>query len=345
MKKMLLVSHQLDYSGAPFALLAFAKVMRQLGISLDLVSMKTGPLAQEFASIGVNILRSTDFLGYNLIILNTSLCAGVSDKIPVVAKFVLWLHESPSLFVHTDIPLVVAKAAGRAAALLFPSVSTAKEWSKFGPLRDEGKLILSLMTPVAMMTPESENKVDSINRESDGRLLRLVSIDPCEYFRGPKVLMSAINLLATKGFKIELRSFGGPDGLYQSAVGQIPNFSFFGGGRAPRSEVLKGLAMSDMYISTTSHATQNLGLCEASLVGVPAVVSDIDVHKELARLLPGSIWLHKLFDDNDLSQAIMNLHSRYGLIRDLAVKNSEIAKVRFSFSHFAKAIQPLIHIS
>jgi hypothetical protein len=52
--KILLITHQLDFSGAPLALLSLSKVLIKLNHSLVIASLKYGPLINNFLKLGIN---------------------------------------------------------------------------------------------------------------------------------------------------------------------------------------------------------------------------------------------------------------------------------------------------
>ena len=94
---ILLVSHQLDYSGAPIALLELAKCLLRLKHSVSISSLKIGPLLTEFAKSGVKKFDSSKNSSdnYDLIIANTVHSVPPSLNFMKSSKKVLaWIHES-----------------------------------------------------------------------------------------------------------------------------------------------------------------------------------------------------------------------------------------------------------
>ena len=61
-RKILLISHQLSRTGAPIALLNVARLLREEGNDLTLISLEEGPLRDEFESIGVEVAVENEIL-------------------------------------------------------------------------------------------------------------------------------------------------------------------------------------------------------------------------------------------------------------------------------------------
>jgi glycosyltransferase involved in cell wall biosynthesis len=330
MQSILLVSHQLDYSGAPRALLAAAKLILEMGFSVDLIALADGPMEQEFQNIGVRRIRSTDFKGYRLVVLNTAICAHIALRIPPEVKFALWIHESPYLFIHTDIPLVVCQAAATASAILFPTESTAAEWSHFGPLRFDRRSLYISLAPVEISVGSEVEEASFYSMKERVSSFRIITIDPLEYFRGYKVLATALKLIYHQKLDLELVSVGVAKDQFKQIFAFMQESQVKPFTRIPRHCVLELLRSSDLYLSNSSFATQNLGMCEASIAGIPTLVSDIPVHRTWAERLPGSAWTYKLFDAVDLATKINLIIKNYRPIRELSMLNRETAKAFLS---------------
>jgi glycosyltransferase involved in cell wall biosynthesis len=342
MHKILLVSHQLDYSGAPNALLSSARVMREMGLDVDLLALADGPLELEFRSIGVPRIRDTSFLGYHWIILNTAVSARIAQHIPVQARYCLWIHESPSLFVHSDLPFIVAQAAKRAHGLIFPTESTAADWARFGALRSDSKRILSLLAPVSL--PKGLHRlVMEDPRLGLDKMLRLVTIDPLEYFRGHRVIANAIQQLQLMGHDVHYTAVGASQSQTTPLFPMLRSDRIVVTDRVPRDVALRHLAQSHTYVSASTFATQNLGLCEASLLGIPSVVSDIPVHRAWADKMPGSVFTYPLFDDEQLSQIIGLIWRSYAEHSHLGRIRIHVATELLSERRFALALKTFLN--
>lgn len=337
------MSHQLDYSGAPNALLATARVMRQMGLEVHLLPLADGPLEQEFRSIGVHRIFGTSFEGYDWILLNTAVSARIAHAVPKTAKYILWIHESPLLFVHSDLPFIVAQAARRASGLIFPSESTAVDWARYGDLRSEKKRILYLLSPITF--PDSFKP--SANSDSSGnqsKMLRLVTVDPVEYFRGHRVIAQAINSLQSIGHDVHFTAVGATEAQTRAVFPMLSVDRLVATERVPRVAALSFLAQSHIYLSASAFATQNLGLCEASMLGIPSVVSDIPVHRAWAEKVPGSVFPYPLFEDTLLSEQINLVWSAYPEHSRLAKLRVQTASELLSERRFASTLSSFLHL-
>lgn len=99
--KILLITHQLDFSGAPLALLNLSKVLIYQKHSLVLASLKNGPLIDSFLKLGIEPFDPNKHMddNFDIIIANTT------PSVPHAVRFtknpkkiVAWLHESQFYF-------------------------------------------------------------------------------------------------------------------------------------------------------------------------------------------------------------------------------------------------------
>jgi glycosyltransferase involved in cell wall biosynthesis len=285
--------------------------MRDMGYEVHLLPLTEGPLESDFSALGVHCIRETNFTGFDLVILNTAVSARVVPNIPNGVKFLMWLHESPLLFVHSELPFIVAQAAKRAVGILFPTEATAQDWARYGPLRSDALAIFHSLAPVSIPPLSTEAKRLLTEPVTTICPLRIISIDPLEYFRGHRVLSRALEYLISKGIDVEYTAAGASPSAIRSLFSFLPNNRLIAPGRIPRIEVLECLARSHIYVSASAFATQNLGLCEAVLMGVPAVVSDIPVHRSFSASLPAAIKLTRLFDWRSIAITVEALYENY----------------------------------
>ena len=61
-RKILLISHQLSRTGAPIALLNVARLLREEGNEIVLISLDEGPLREDFESMGISVSIETEIL-------------------------------------------------------------------------------------------------------------------------------------------------------------------------------------------------------------------------------------------------------------------------------------------
>ncbi len=109
-KQILLVTHQLSRTGAPGALYDLAVLLQKLGYTIDLISLKDGPLRTEYEKLGIssiilpdlmdNYEQMTALLGiYDFIVSNTLACAPLINFLcHTQQKCFWWIHENELLF-------------------------------------------------------------------------------------------------------------------------------------------------------------------------------------------------------------------------------------------------------
>ena len=64
-KKVLLISHEMSYTGAPRSLLNMAKVLQKEKIKVSVWSLETGEFEREFAKEKIEVKLSAIFLQLN----------------------------------------------------------------------------------------------------------------------------------------------------------------------------------------------------------------------------------------------------------------------------------------
>ncbi len=334
--RVLLVSHQLDFSGAPIALLAAAKVLLKLGHDVQLFAIVQGPLAKDFETAGVRLAPKLDTHDVDRVILNTSVCARLADVIQESVPFILWLHESPLLFLHSDLPYIVSKAAARARAIVFPSASVGVDWARYGSLRGNSTKCLYASAPVSI----SKANVNSCSALSSlTKPIRMISIDPVESFRGHAVIADAIRILHAQGIDIHLTAVGASLPKIEKIFSMLSADRVLATDRVPREMVLRYLRQSHIYVSATSFATQNLGLCEASLAGIPAIVSDIPAHRNWAEKMGAGVQTYPLFSATELARRLIFVKDNYQAFKGLASASTIVAYELTSDKQFAAVIQ------
>lgn len=107
-KQILLITHQLSYTGAPLALMRLAIVLQEKGYTIDVISLKDGQLKGEYDKYGItsdvidikNEKELEELLGvYDAIVVNTlagaRICELLSGK---NEKVFWWIHENELLF-------------------------------------------------------------------------------------------------------------------------------------------------------------------------------------------------------------------------------------------------------
>ena len=107
-KKILLVSHEMTYTGAPCSLLKTGKLLQEEGFSVDVWTLKDGEFTEEFQRMGMEVKKisfpedvsdslSNTIASFDIVIANTIFCAAFARYAQNFAKTVLYIRESENI--------------------------------------------------------------------------------------------------------------------------------------------------------------------------------------------------------------------------------------------------------
>ena len=102
-RKVLLVSHEMTYTGAPRSLLNIAKILKKSGADVDVWTLQNGNFQREFekeqitVSILTKIIRDDKIRQYSLIILNTFFTAHLAERFQKITRTVLYIREAHNI--------------------------------------------------------------------------------------------------------------------------------------------------------------------------------------------------------------------------------------------------------
>ena len=278
--RCVLISHQLDYSGAPLALLDLATALKVLGGDIMLWSLKLGPLANEFTKIGIPINRQVEG-EVELIVANTVFAAQATPSLGLKAKRkVAWIHESPTFFRYHPrlsydyIPAsyfdLIAGVAGfqvEALRAKFPS-SRIIRFDNVYRLPEIG-------------LPDSER----LQKQSRFKVALIAGFEPR---KGVLMLRQLYECQASQPSELEVHCFGlEPNQL--STILPIPlegPIHVIAHGRLARSELLHQISKFDALLSLSEDEVKPLTILEALAIGLSSYVTDIPAHRELASEFP-----------------------------------------------------------
>lgn len=311
--KALLISHQLDYSGAPIALLDLATALKECGVEVTVGSFRPGPLANEYARRGI-LLKNTVGLDFDFCIANTVLSiqrlVELKGRIP---KLIGWVHESPTFHKYNN-NLSFDNIPGHALNLLLGVADFQVEYlkSKFNDL------------PVIRF----DNTFNCANLNIDRNLkfnncLSICLIGSLEKRKGLSKIKYLLNRVPPDFFVcleligvdiVEIQS------LFAAAVCP-PWLKINAHGKISRMQTCQIIASSDFYVSLSEDEVKPLTVLEASMLGVPSILSIIPAHKELFREI-GNVILSSnpietaigMYKSNhtDVSKSKENQEFRYG---------------------------------
>lgn len=109
-KQILLITHQLSYTGAPIAMMQLAHFFLKKGYTIDVISLKDGPQKYDYDKMGISVWIIKDLdqnekelenvIGdYDKIVVNTLACAPVCEFLSGKDEQVYWwIHENELLF-------------------------------------------------------------------------------------------------------------------------------------------------------------------------------------------------------------------------------------------------------
>jgi hypothetical protein len=276
-KKALLVSHQLDYSGAPVALFEFAKVLISKDWSVDIFSLHgKGALLEDFESIGINLITEPileiQYQHYELVLFNTVVTTPLIPNIkPKKATWLLWIHESPYLAGFAWSPLVNMKRLTNIDLLIFPSNACKNEWH--GLINTCQSIIL----PSPVDIPKN---IIQLSKNHKNIYKTFCVIDPREGYRNINLIEDEIiNYDQEAIFNFVGTELPPKDILLKIRSKKNIEVNYLG--RVSRQQALETLAKSDIYLSATLMATQNRGLCEAIAMNKKIYISSIKAHVEI----------------------------------------------------------------
>jgi hypothetical protein len=268
-KKILAITHQMDFSGAPVALYEALKILKVNGFYIDIVSLKNDEgLSDLFVKANIKVIDGhVNFDDYDYVIFNTLLTVKYIPKIKCKAKLIAWIHESPYLAGLAWNAANEIKKISFADAIIFPSLSCRVEWSQY----IDTKNAFHFYSPVVI--PDKIKEL-SINQRFSS-VKSICVLDPRESYRGIDRLEEFFDKI---DYPLDIHFVGAEkeDGKIKS---KYVNAYYYG--RIVRNEALKILALCDTYISATCMATQNRGLCEALILKKNIYLSSINVHHEI----------------------------------------------------------------
>ncbi len=276
-KNILLVSHQLDFSGAPIALFYLAKALIQLDHDVGLASLYgRGDLLADFNRIGVKYReeKSLDVNDYDIVVFNTVVSTPFIPKIKnKKTKFILWIHESPFLGGLAWSSAVNMRRTENVDLIIFPTEACKKEW--------EG--LIDTLNSVTLLSPvDIPDEIKQINFEHKQGIKTFCIMDPrAPYTNIHRIEEEVLNFPDEAIFNFV--GYDMPDPKIVSALRLKRNIDSRWHGRVPRIKALEIMAKSDVYISATCLATQNRGLCEAIVLNKSVLISGIKAHLEIGR--------------------------------------------------------------
>ncbi len=277
--KCLLVTHQLDFSGAPIALSHLARAMRNEDHEVKLFTFRDGPLRESFESLGVELITPARTDRFDIVIFNTVFGCQVAPQFRAIAKrTVAWIHESPTFcrfhpkLSYKEIPAesidLMLGVAGFQVEFLqrqFPNKSVVRFDNTILPYLGED--VLSARDVCGETRPFRVAFMGGLEpRKGTNNLSKFL-----DYGRPERMEIHCIGLSWQ-----ELVGVIGLRGLEKRT-----NLSFIAHGRVTHSEALHRLARCDLLLSLSIDEVKPLTILEAIYLGIPVVATNIPAHLEL----------------------------------------------------------------
>jgi glycosyltransferase involved in cell wall biosynthesis len=262
MPRPLLISHDLSFSGAPLAFLALGRSLRRLGYEPAVLPMRGGPLHAHFEEAGIPVVGEINLADISFVIANTV----VSLPMAALAKgnglrTAVWLHESLYYLNLLNVDLAQSQI-DKLDLIMVPAQFQIGEYGAkvSGP-------------PFAQL----RNTVTQPN-------FRPTAADPGFAVTGGweprKGQLHLLNLIVASGVRCPLNFIGvtAPENIPLPS-GMPLHFS----GHIPPEAAKRAIAAAPGVISCAEAEVQPLSTLEAILAGRPALLSDIDAHRALAK--------------------------------------------------------------
>jgi glycosyltransferase involved in cell wall biosynthesis len=321
-RRPLLISHNLSYSGAPIALLAMAKALRRLGEQPLVVSLADGPLRSYFQEARIEVADRVNPAAIAFVLANTivSVPAALQFKqfgVPVAA----WIHESlyffrllqasPNDCGLKDLDLVFTPSRFQIEELQ-PFLSANAAYQLRNTVRQE------------WFRPAGSDSLYAVTGQWEQR-------------KGQAELL-VLAQGSARNCRFKFIGACQPDQFRHSTTGLQHQFLGAIGPEQARLEIAKSAAI----VSCAAAEVQNLSAIEALIAGRPALLSDIPPHRSLSSLVP-NVFLFNRSSQQSFNEGLERL---LDAVPDLeaAEKASRIAKALFGEAAFDQRLGELLGV-
>ena len=277
-RTVLMLSYDLNPSGAFFAFFEAAVILKESGYHVVFASMNDGPMKKEIGDLGIPLVVDpnmqistcvdTDWLAfYDTIFCNTINFYRMLSKRDETKTYLWWLHE-PEIFYggidEEEIRKLSCKnlwiyAAGRAAVDAFKRVK---------PDAEVSLLLYGILDRcVGGERPSCENS----SRK------KIAVVGNVQNYKGQDVLIAAARLLEeTVRMRLDFYLYGNLVSKYAKDLMEeakdLPFVHFEG--EIDHEELLKKLSSMDALLCPSREDTMPVAVTEAMMFGIPCIVSD-----------------------------------------------------------------------
>lgn len=104
-KKILLVSHEMSYTGAPRSLLNMTRIFMKMGMDVHVWTLNAGEFTKEFSELGIDVKEvstsiysmQTEIKQFDVVILNTFFTAKLVSYMQSLTRTILYIREAQNI--------------------------------------------------------------------------------------------------------------------------------------------------------------------------------------------------------------------------------------------------------
>jgi GT2 family glycosyltransferase/glycosyltransferase involved in cell wall biosynthesis len=353
-KKLLFVTHELSRSGAPIIFWEIARLLREHGYTITVLSPFDGPLRAEYLSAGMQVQVLPSILedariilnyldGHDLVFINTILGFRTVHAAKAFNKpCIWWVHESNFGLEMAGSSTAVAQAFSAADAVIFPSQATADLYAAFSQAGNYFPLHTGLKIDLA----DRADTAELIER--DPGKLRLIQVASLETRKGQDVLLKAISALppqvsANIDCYLVGRILAKSEPKYCKKVTtwaeRLPNVHVLGD--LPVGEVRKLLASCDVFVLPSRDEALPISLLEAIAFGKAVIATRVGGVPEIIEHGQNGLLVENE-DAQGLAAAIERFYSDRLFLQKLGAEARCTFQDRFTFDYFGQQIVNLV---
>ncbi|WP_333650828.1 glycosyltransferase family 4 protein [Lacrimispora sp.] len=318
-KKVLLVSHEMEYGGSLWCLLNVAKILQKKDYLVELWSYKDGSFCAEFVKLGIHpeIINRFDFLEkeseyqeksliYELIICNTILTCDLGDLLSDVRPVLFYVHEAELI---ADVIQDIRK---RKAIMRAGTVYVVSEYARECLKRLCGKDSKIIYNGVR----DEFEEYRSIKKKSyTDKKIRFLILGMVQPRKGFDIALEAYsNLKNEDRLETEFHIAGGVPEWEQDYWQELKDRYFsesnicYHGELTNRSKIYKLIRQSDVLVVPSRDEPCSLVVLEAAMLETPAIISQ-NVGASYITLPEGG-WITQTGDAGDLEEAMRKVIER-----------------------------------
>jgi O-antigen biosynthesis protein len=282
-KRLLLVTHDLSFSGAPLVLYMLARYLQGEGYTIGVLSAAEGPLEERYTRAGMAVIvapglkddariAAAALAEYGAAIVNTIVCWRSVYAARAAGRPAIWyVHESSYGQELARTEPRVAGALAVADAVLFPARATADLYRPLAPAAN----FVPVHTGLDMQRLEGHE--DGF-RKRPGTLC-MVALASLEPRKGQDVLLEALRLLPAdvlKGLECYLVGRALDWEFYRELTGaaaDMPNVHVVG--EVPHERVTSYLRAADIFVLPSRDEALPISMLEAMHYGKGVVAANV----------------------------------------------------------------------